>query len=196
MNKFSKKTAFGITVAASAALVVGFAAPAMASTSHNTPLGDSSTHSSSSSVTQAQLDALRTVTTGITGGDISTWTPLVVSPEVGVGDVASGNAVGSGNDIPLLSGNTVSAPVASGNETGIANNDANGSANGNGNGNATANGDSISSSVKDLVNNTTKDLGLGNITGNSATATPTTGASGSLGDVTGDLGLGNLLGGR
>lgn len=192
MNKFSKKTAFGITVAASAALVVGFAAPAMASTSHNTPLGDSSTHSSSTSsssrVTQAQLDALRTVTTGITGGDISTWTPLVVSPEVGVGDVASGNAVGSGNDIPLLSGNTVSAPVASGNETGIANNDANG--------NSTANGDSISSSVKDLVNSTTKDLGLGNITGNSATATPTTGASGSLGDVTGDLGLGNLLGGR
>lgn len=195
MNKFSKKTAFGITVAASAALVVGFAAPAMASTSHNTPLGGGSTHSSTSSssrVTQAQLDALRTVTTGVTGGNVSAWTPLVVSPEIGVGDVASGNAVGSGNDIPLLSGNTVSAPVASGDETGIANNDANGSANGN----ATANGDSISSSVKDLVNNATKDLGLGNITGNSATATPTTGASGSLGDVTGDLGLGNLLGSR
>lgn len=194
MNKFSKKTAFGITTAAAAALVVGFAAPAMASTGHDTSWntgstpGDSTTRSSST-VTQAQLDALREVTTGVTGGDVSTWTPLVISPQVGVGDVASGDAIGSGDDVPVLSGNTVSgndvsAPVLSGDQTAVGNED--------------GDGDSISSSVQDLVNNTTKDLG--NVMGNSASGTASgssTGASSDvLGNVTGDLGLGTILGDR
>lgn len=47
--------------------------------------------------------------TAIGNGDISNESPVVVAPEVG--DVASGNAIGSGND--------VQAPVASGNETNV-----------------------------------------------------------------------------
>ncbi len=45
----------------------------------------------------------------ITGGDISNESPVVVAPEVG--DIGSGNAIGSGND--------VQAPIGSGNETNV-----------------------------------------------------------------------------
>jgi hypothetical protein len=132
MNAFSKKTiAVGIaTAATAAAIVAGIASPAMASTGSVSPLGsgsDKTASSNTSTVTQSQLDALRDVTTGVTGN--SAWTPVSVSPSVNVGDIASGNAVGSGNDLPLLSGN----------DTAVGNND--------------ANGNSISSSVDNLVNN-------------------------------------------
>lgn len=47
--------------------------------------------------------------TAVGNGDISNESPVVVAPEVG--DVASGNAIGSGND--------VDAPIGSGNETNV-----------------------------------------------------------------------------
>lgn len=193
MNKFSKKTAFGIaTVGAATALVAGMASPAMATTSHDSSLGNSSSHSASttdsrstSTVTRGQLDALRSVTTGLTGGDLKNTSPVVISPSVGVGDVASGNAIGSGNDVPLVSGNevpvasgneangnSVTAPVASGDESAVGN----------------VSGNSISSSVKDLVQTVTS--------GNSATSDPTSSVSGTVSNITGDLGLDTILGGR
>ena len=71
---------------------------------------------------------------GATVGNVSNESPVVVAPRVG--DVLSGNAVASGNDVaaPVASGNSVSAPVsapvtapvASGNDTSVAIGSANG----------------------------------------------------------------------
>ncbi|HEX4444409.1 MAG TPA: hypothetical protein VHZ81_12605 [Galbitalea sp.] len=180
MNKFSKKSAFGVTtVAAAAALVAGFAAPAMASTGHSGSTDHASKWSSSnrqttdttSAVTRGQLDALRDVSTGVgDGSSASNWSPVTVSPTVG--DVGSGDAIGSGNDVPLLSGNTVSVPVLSGNTTAVGNNDGNGS---------------ISTDVNNLVSDA--------LNGNSATNSSSASASDIVGSITSDLGLSNL-GGR
>ena len=99
MNKITKKTAFGLTGAAAATLMVaGFAAPAMAD--DTTSSWDYSTTSTSTSL----ADLFRV-------GDVSNDSPVVLAPSVGTGDVLSGNA--------LLSGNDVSAPVASGNDTAV-----------------------------------------------------------------------------
>lgn len=100
----SKKTAFGILgVAATAALVAGVTAPAMA---------DDSTTSTWSEYTT-------TLTGALTGGDLgfSNESPIVIAPEVSTGDVlggdilsgnetGNGNVVGSGNDTAIGSGNT------------------------------------------------------------------------------------------
>lgn len=173
MNKISKKSAFGIaTVGAAVALVAGFAAPAMASASHVSSLADRSTHSASSTssestATQAQLDALRNVTTGIGTGTASNWSPVVVSPSlnapVSTGDIGSGNAIGSDDQVPVLSGNSVQVPLLSGNETAVGNND--------GNGNLTG---SVNTSVNNLVNSLTKDVG------NSSSSTSSTGIVDSI----------------
>jgi len=97
MNTMTKKTAFGFTGAAAVTLVVAsFAAPAMADDTSST--WDYS--SRATSTTTSLSDLLRT-------GGVSNDSPFVIAPSVG--DVGSGNAV--------LSGNDVSAPVASGNET-------------------------------------------------------------------------------
>jgi hypothetical protein len=177
MNKFSKKSVVGIaTVGAAAALVAGFAAPAMASVGHDSSFTNRSTHVASSTskesttTQQAWTDALRNVTTGIGTGTASNWSPVVISPSlnapVSTGDIGSGNAVLSGNDVPVLSGNDVQAPVLSGNDTALGNNDANGDVTG-----------GINTSVSNLVNSLTKDVG------NSASSTSSTGIVDSvLGD--------------
>jgi hypothetical protein len=115
-----KKTAFGLTGAAAAALLtVGTVAPAMADDGDST-----STNETTSSVTKI-----------LNGLDLKSMTPVDVSPEVNVGDVASGNAVGSGND--------TSAPILSGNDTSV------------GNGNSS----DIGTNVSDLVDGSVGDIG-------------------------------------
>jgi hypothetical protein len=173
MNKISKKSVFGIaTVGAAAALVAGFAAPAMASASHDSSLANRVTHSTSSTssdatTTQAWADALRNVDTGIGTGSASNWSPIVVSPSlnapVSTGDIGSGDAVLSGNQVPVLSGNDVQVPVLSGNETTVGNNV--------GNSNLTG---GINTSVNNLVNSLTKDVG------NSSSSTSSTGIVDSI----------------
>jgi hypothetical protein len=183
MNNITKKSALGITiVAATTMIVAGFAAPAMASASHDSSLDGHAAHSVSSTksdsttnsqwtTTQSQLDALRTITTGIGTGTASNSSPVVVAPSlsapVSTGDIGSGDAVASGNETPVLSGNTVSVPVLSGNETAAGNNDANGV----GNGDLTG---GINASVNNLVNSLTKDVG------NSSSSTSSTGIVDSI----------------
>ena len=97
MNNITKKTAFGVTgVAAATLMVAGFATPAMADDT-------TSSYDYSSTSTSTNLADLFRV------GDVSNESPVVLAPSVDAGDVLSGNA--------LLSGNDVSAPVASGNDT-------------------------------------------------------------------------------
>jgi hypothetical protein len=182
MNKISKKSVFVLaTAGAATALVAGLAAPAMASVSHESSPANHSTHSTSSTstestATQAQLDALRGVTTGIGTGTASNWSPVVVSPSlnapVSTGDVGSGNAIASGNDVPVLSGNDVQVPVLSGNDTAVGNNDANGNLTGD-----------INTSVSNLVNSLTKDVG------NNASATDNSSSTSVSGII--DSALGN-----
>ena len=135
MNTMTKKTAFGFTGAAAVTLVVAsFAAPAMADDTSST--WDYS--SRATSTTTSLSDLLRT-------GGVSNDSPFVIAPSVG--DVGSGNAV--------LSGNDVSAPVASGNET-VLNDIASGtSVSDIGNGTSVNGGDvtggDIGASVDDLV---------------------------------------------
>ncbi len=171
MNKISKKTAFGLTGAAAATLMVaGFAAPAMADDTTTNHSADTTT--TATSLTAGLSDLFRT-------GDVSNSSPLVLAPSVDAGGVLNGNA--------LLSGNDVQAPVASGNETPIASgNDTSVSdvlnpstsvdpnvANGSGNGTSVSAGD-IGASVDDLVDG-------GNIGTN---------VDNLVGDILGDLGLG------
>jgi hypothetical protein len=120
MNKMTKKTAFGITGAATATmLVAGFASPAMADDTSNS--WDSS--SQATTTTTSFADFFRT-------GDASNESPIVLAPSIG--DIGNGNV--------LLSGNDVSAPVASGNETVL---------------NDIASGNSVSgNSVSDIANGT------------------------------------------
>lgn len=141
MNAFtSRKTIVGASALAVTGLVTsGFAAPAFADHEGSTTLSSSESTSTvtEGQLSNDLLDdiaggsastggigvsgLLGDVTGGDTGvgsiggdtaignGDISNESPVVVAPEVG--DVASGNAIGSGND--------VQAPVASGNETNV-----------------------------------------------------------------------------
>ena len=172
MNKISKKTAFGLTGAAAATLMVaGFAAPAMADDTTTNHSAD--TTSTATSLTTGLSDLFRV-------GDVSNSSPVVLAPEVGTGDILGGDLL-SGN--ALLSGNDVQAPVASGNETPIASgNDTSVSDVLNpstsvdpsvGNGTSVSGGD-IGASVDDLVDG-------GNIGTN---------VDNLVGDILGDLGLG------
>jgi hypothetical protein len=127
MNKITKKTAFGLTGAAAATLMVaGFAAPAMA---------DDQTSSNDYSSTSTNLADLFRI------GDISNDSPVVLAPSVDAGDVLSGNALASGND--------VAAPVASGNETSVSDLGNTGIAD-IGNGSSVSGGD-VGASVDDLI---------------------------------------------
>jgi hypothetical protein len=93
----TKKIALGITGATAAALLtVGAVAPAMADD-----------HTSSSDTTTTAVRALGdTWLTNHLVGDVSNESPVVVAPSVDTGDIASGNAVASGNDTAVGSGNT------------------------------------------------------------------------------------------
>ena len=137
----NKKTAFGATAAAAALVVVGAAAPAMAADYDYSSLTKSSsrtttTHFEPTTVLAPSVDALN--------GDIS------------AGDILGGNSVGSGNsvDAPLLSGNETA--VGNGNETAL----------GNVTGNDVSSGDvstgDVSTDVSDLVDNVT-DLSVGDV---------------------------------
>jgi hypothetical protein len=169
MNTFSKKTVLAITTVASAALVVGFAAPAMASTSHITALADGPAASIStlaSTMTQPQLDALQNLAPGLPG-KLSSALPVAVS--VQVGNVATGNTVSTGDTTATVSG--VDGTTVDGTSL-----------------------TSATSTATNLVATATNQLGA--VTGNSTAASATSSAQNLLGTVTGDLGLGSILGGR
>jgi len=135
VNNITKKTAFGLTGAAAATLLVaGFAAPAMAD--DTTSSWDNSTSTTSTNL----ADLFRT-------GDVSNDSPVVLTPSVDAGDVLSGNA--------LLSGNDVSAPVASGNETSVSDI---------GNGTSVSGGD-IGTQVDDLVDGGNIGTNIDNLVG-------------------------------
>ena len=123
MNKFSKKAAFGMTTAAAAAavLAVGMAGPAMASTSHDAALKASSDHGSSSveaTLTLPQWDALHTMSTGLTGGNLSAGdlsapdiSPTAIKPEVQKA-VAKAKSV-TGTTVPTSSSASSTSATAS-----------------------------------------------------------------------------------
>jgi len=184
----TKKTVFGIAGAAAAAcLTVGFAAPAFASSGHDGH-GDSTWDSSSISSTSTSTSADRAnLLDGLTASGFNltpstnTWTPIVLSPSVSTGDLLSGNSTANGNTVgsqnPVLSGNDVTAPVASGNDTSVASGNSTPVASGNDtsvDGNAVASGNDVSndvssttgdinSDVRDLVGGITGAVGLGGL---------------------------------
>lgn len=145
MNKMTKKTAFGLTgVAAATLMVAGLATPAMA---------DDTTSSWDTTTTSTSLaDLFRT-------GDVSNSSPIVLAPSVG--DVGNGNH--------LLSGNDVSAPVASGNETVINDVASGNSVSDIGNGTSVTGGDinggDIGASVDDLVDGGSIGANVDNLVG-------------------------------
>ncbi|WP_394771408.1 hypothetical protein [Lacisediminihabitans sp.] len=166
MNNTTKKTAFGIAgVAAAALLTIGMATPAMASSNDS--------HTANGTATQTRLLGDVTGALGGTdvdgngiglsnflrganlGGSASNSSPVVLAPQVGVGDVASGgvlngSAVASDNDVaaPIASGNTT--PVASGNDVPVANGSGNTTVSPDVTGNDVT-GNSATSSVSDLA---------------------------------------------
>ena len=97
----SKKTAFGATAAAAALIVVGAAAPAMASDTDYSSYAKNSARTSTSHQT----------------------TNTVVNPDIDAlgGDILNGNVLGSDNEVnaPLLSGNDTA--IGNGNETAVGN---------------------------------------------------------------------------
>ena len=155
MNNITKKTAFGVTgVAAATLMVAGFATPAMADDT-------TSSYDYSSTSTSTNLADLFRV------GDVSNESPVVLAPSVDAGDVLSGNA--------LLSGNDVSAPVASGNDTAVSdigNISDVGNVSDIGNGTSVSGGD-IGTQVDDLVDGGSIGTNVDNL----------------VGDILGDLGL-------
>jgi hypothetical protein len=145
MNIITKKTILGTTGVAAAALMVGgFAAPAMADTSHES----TSTWTTTSTSLFESLDRI------VALGDVSNSSPIVVAPEVSTGDVLSGD---------------VTAPVASGNETSAGNGNSTGNGTSAGNGTDVSNSvddivDSVTDvDVSDIVDDVTGDLGLDDI---------------------------------
>lgn len=113
------KTAIGATAAAATLALVGVAGPAMASDGDYTSISKWSSRSDTSHST----------------------TNTVIAPQISVGngDLLNGNSVGSGNDVtaPLLSGNDTA--LGNGNDTAI----------------GTVSGNSVSTEVSDLVDNAT-----------------------------------------
>ena len=146
----TKKTAFGIIGGAAATLLtVGLAAPALADPGH----GDTTSTTTSSRAYAGHIARDVMLSNLLNGGNSSTTAPIVVSPDLNVGDVASGNAVGSGDN--------VTAPLLSGNDTAV----------GSGNSTWVGNGTSIGTSVSNLVSGSTGGIGtdvngmVGDITG-------------------------------
>jgi len=113
------KTAIGATAAAATLALVGVAGPAMASDGDYTSISKWSSRSDTSHST----------------------TNTVIAPQISVGngDLLNGNSVGSGNDVtaPLLSGNDTA--LGNGNDTAI----------------GTVSGNSVGTEVSDLVDNAT-----------------------------------------
>jgi hypothetical protein len=166
----TKKTAFGIAGAAAASLLtLGLTTPAFAGTPDSHSSSSSYTSSSNSQLSKNYEQMIERVTQILDGNTSSA--PIVVSPQVGIGSVASGNNVASGN--------TTSVPVLSGNETALGSGNTTNTGNGTSVLNGSGNGNSASNSQ-----------GNGNGDGNSSTVSTTTG---QIGDnvtqtVTGILG--------
>ena len=113
-NITRKISVFGATGAAATALIVGgMIAPAQASTL------DDAQGSNATSATSSIDGALYRALSGNANGNGASTGPLLNGPVVDrsltsdINDVASGNAIASGNDVPVASGNdtSVSAPV-------------------------------------------------------------------------------------
>ena len=138
-----------------AALAAGIALPA------NAQERDWSDETSATTVTSS-FDAFRTwVQDNVLGsgndlaaGNLGIDGGLVNGPLIS--DVGNG-AVLSGNDAPVLSGNDITAPVASGNEVGNGNSAGNGNAVGAGNDTGVSLGD-IGADVDELVGDITGDV--------------------------------------
>jgi hypothetical protein len=157
MNNITKKTmlATGGTVAAAALAVVGFAGPASANTTSDL----SSEHTSSqTSVDQTSADVFGDISDLIGNVSLSGQSPLVVAPQVGLGDVASGNNVSAPVAAPVASGNDtsvdapVTAPVTGGVTAPVS-------------GGATDLGAGVSAAVDGLVGDVTGALGLDSVLG-------------------------------
>lgn len=144
----TKKTAFGIAGAAAATLItVGLAAPAMAST----PDGHSSSSHSSTSSSQSSYEQMITRVTEILNGN-TTNAPVVVSPQIGIGDIASGNALGSGNTTSVGNGTSVLTGSGNGNSASNSAGNANGSGNSSSVTNSTGNiGDQVNTTVNGIL---------------------------------------------
>jgi hypothetical protein len=158
MNNTTKKTAFGIAgVAAAALLTMGMAAPAMASstdshTANGTAtqtrlLGDVTGALGGTDVDGNGIDLSNFLRGGILGGSASNSSPVVLAPQVGVGDVASGGVL---NGSAVASGNDVAAPVASGNDVPVANGSGNTTVSPEATGNDVT-GPDVTGSVSDLA---------------------------------------------
>lgn len=172
--QITKKSAFTVAgTAAAALLTIGFAAPAMA---------DSSDTTNSADTTSTSFLNGNGISDNLSPALAAHGAPIVVSPQVG--DVASGNALLSGNQ---ANGNQVvgdvTAPVASGNETTA------GNVTGNTVGNVTGNtvdttagnvSNSIGATVSDTVDSSVGDIGAS--------------VSDVVGDATGSIDLGAILG--
>ncbi|TFD81561.1 hypothetical protein E3T54_01795 [Cryobacterium sp. Sr8] len=118
-NITRKISVFGATGAAATALIVGgMIAPAQASTL------DDAQGSNATSATSSIDGALYRALSGNANGNGASTGPLLNGPVLNgpvvdrsltsdINDVASGNAIASGNDVPVASGNdtSVSAPV-------------------------------------------------------------------------------------
>ena len=118
-NITRKISVFGATGAAATALIVGgMIAPAQASTL------DDAQGTNATSATSSIDGALYRALSGNANGNGASTGPLLSGPVLSgpvvdrsltsdLGDVASGNAIASGNDVPVASGNdtSVSAPV-------------------------------------------------------------------------------------
>ncbi|TFB97574.1 hypothetical protein [Cryobacterium sp. HLT2-28] len=178
MNTITKRlSAFGIAGIASAIIVGGLAAPAQASEQGSPQLTGTDGSSAAQTVDFGLLtDALtgnQATGTGVAGNDASLLgggvlnAPLVSGPVVDrsltgdVGDVASGNEVGNGNDVPVASGNdtSVSAPVTAPVEAPVT------APVGSGNDVTGGNVGDIGSSVNDVVDGSLGGLDLGAVLG-------------------------------
>ena len=118
-NITRKISVFGATGAAATALIVGgMIAPAQASTL------DDAQGTNATSATSSIDGVLYRALSGNANGNGASTGPLLSGPVLSgpvvdrsltsdLGDVASGNAIASGNDVPVASGNdtSVSAPV-------------------------------------------------------------------------------------
>jgi hypothetical protein len=154
----TKKTAFGIAgVAAASLLTLGLTTPAFASSPDSHSSSSSYTSSSNSQLSKNYEQMIERVTQILDGN--TNYAPVVVSPQVGIGSVASGNNVGSGNttSVPVLSGNETA--LGSGNTTNTGNGTSvlNGSGNGDGNGNSASNSQGNQNSAS--ASNTTGQIG-------------------------------------
>ncbi|MET0296405.1 MAG: hypothetical protein ABW024_03325 [Microbacterium sp.] len=155
-NKTRIATLAAAGAGAAAIAIAGFAMPASADDSYE----ETTTHTQVAGSFDTLGEAFQTWVGDITAGNIGVDGGLVNGPLVS--DVANGPIL-SGNDVPVGSGNDVSAPVGSGNDVavdapvGSGNEVGNGNAVGSGNDTGVSLGD-IGADVDDLVGGISSDV--------------------------------------